>query len=325
MATIYTDEVTFGSIVISAAFSPDGTTLATGLGNGYIGLWDVETGDNLAMLPGHSDWVDQVVFSPDGTALASAAAYDEWGTIQVWDVAAGEDSLTLDPHGAGGETYRHVSIHSLTWSPDGSSIAFYSTEGRVAGTIQRFDLLTGEIAELIGGHGVPSSVAYAPDGATLASALGSEIEIWDVATGERKALLSGGHSGRVSSVAYSPDGSALASGAYPSDIKIWDVPTATSSAPLPLEAVRQPMRFLAYVLDGSTLLSYIGERLHLWDASTGEMVETIDDSRAGWSMLRSEAAVSSDGNLVAWSSVWGSIKVWDLSEGTVSSLPDRHG
>jgi WD40 repeat protein len=57
-----------------------------------------------------------------------------------------------------------------------------------------------------------SSVAFSPDGMTLAS--GSDdytVRLWDVATGKEKAALKG-HTNKVWSVAFSWDGRTIASG-----------------------------------------------------------------------------------------------------------------
>ncbi|WP_414581625.1 CHAT domain-containing protein, partial [Scytonema sp. PCC 10023] len=77
-----------------------------------------------------------------------------------------------------------------------------------------------------------SSVAFSPDGKTLAS--GSDdntIKLWDVATGKISQTLTR-HSSGVSSVAFSPDGKTLASGSDDNTIKLWDVATGKHSQTL---------------------------------------------------------------------------------------------
>ena len=63
--------------------SPDGTLFATGTPDKLVRLRKVATGDVLATLEGHADFVGDVLFSPDGEILASSS-HD--GTILLWDV-----------------------------------------------------------------------------------------------------------------------------------------------------------------------------------------------------------------------------------------------
>ncbi|GAC1565883.1 MAG: hypothetical protein NVS2B2_37560 [Ktedonobacteraceae bacterium] len=65
------------------------------------------------------------------------------------------------------------------------------------------------------------SVAFSPDGQTLASSSwGDSINLWNLSTGQVLRTLTG-HSSGVTSVAFSPDGQTLASGSQDSTIKLW--------------------------------------------------------------------------------------------------------
>ena len=89
-----------------------------------------------------------------------------------------------------------------------------------------WDVATGEHLNILEGHtDSVESVAFSPDGETVASGSSDNtIRLWDVATGAELRTLRG-HTDSVESVAFSPpDGETLASGSGDRTVLLWNLP-----------------------------------------------------------------------------------------------------
>jgi WD40 repeat protein len=142
---------------------------------------------------------------------------------------------------------------------------------------------------LEGHSGKIYSVAFSPDGLTLASGSSdSTIKLWDTATGMQRQTLEG-HSDSVFSVAFSPDGLTLASGSY-NIIKLWD--TVTGIQRQTLEGHSDWIDSVTFSPDGLTLVSGSRDRtIKLWDTATGTQRQTLK----GYSNWVNSVAFSPDG------------------------------
>jgi WD40 repeat protein len=292
--------------VISVAYSPDGSTLATGSADDTAKVWDVGTGTLLHSLEGHGDVVISVAYSPDGSTLATASRD---GSARVWDVGTGELLHSLDGHSDG--------VISVAYSPDGSTLATGSGDGIRApigsrdSTAKVWDVGTGTLLHSLEGHShYINSVAYSPDGSTLATAsFDDTAKVWDVDTGALLHSLEV-HSNRLLSVAYSPDGSTLATGSIDSTAKVWDV--GTGALLHSLEGHSSSVRSVAYSPDGSTLATAsFDDTAKVWDVGTGALLHSLE----GHSSSVRSVAYSPDSSMLATSFFDDTTKVWDVGTG----------
>jgi hypothetical protein len=195
---------------ISAAFSPDGSILATGDEDGVIRLWDLPDGRPPRILTGHKGGVNHLVFSPDGRTLASAS---DDKTVRLWDVATGKSHTTLAGHS-------QQQIWMVKFSPDGRTVASASFDGKA----RLWQVADGRLLATIPGSLESfTSIAFSRDGRTLAVA-GDDgaVRLRDVA-GRRSPVTLTGHTGIVLAVAFSPDGRTVASAGQDHTVRVWTV------------------------------------------------------------------------------------------------------
>ena len=77
---------TFDVGVYAVAFDPQGRYLAAAGLTDRVHVWDLTTEEEVFVLEGHQERINDVQFSPDGSYLLSGG---DDGTVRVWDVLSG--------------------------------------------------------------------------------------------------------------------------------------------------------------------------------------------------------------------------------------------
>ena len=160
------------------------------------------------------------------------------------------------------------------------------------------------------------SVAYAPDGATLASGgaiLASSrgdgaVWIWDARTGRQQHQLI--NLSWVRSVAYAPDGATLATGGGDGAVLIWD--TRTGQQQHRLTGHAGWVYSVAYAPDGATLATGGGDgAVRIWDTRTGQQQHQL----TGHARQVLSVAYAPDGATLATGSSDATVRIWDTRTG----------
>jgi WD40 repeat protein len=174
---------------------------------------------------------------------------------------------------------------------------------------------------LQGHRGPVSSVAFSPDGQTVASGGSSDrtVILWGTQAGASLRSLTG-HRRPVRSVAFAPDGRTVASGGEDNTVIIWD-----TQAGAPVRVLRGHAHFVnsvAFAPDGRTVASgSVDTTVRLWDVQTG----TVQATLAGHGGTVWSVAFAPDGRTVASGSVDTTVRLWDVQTGTVQATLAGHG
>jgi WD40 repeat protein len=321
--------------VHSVASSPDLKTIAWGCKDGTVRVWDLASGHEYATLKGHTGKISHVAYSPDGKILASGCSD---GTVKLWELATGQEVAAFRAH--------TKAVGMIVYSPDGKTVATASTfvdtdnperkkDNYCRNEMKLWDVATGQSRGTLEGQSASIlSLAYSPDGRTLAASLFEfeeekhseqeldgetgllfSIVLFDVAAGEKCAVLSGHTSFLPFLLAYSPDGETLVSATDaflgpPGDFTLWDLATGHVRAGLNMNSSGLPP--IAYSPDGKTLASGSDHRtLKLWDVATGLERATLK----GHTGKVVSVTFSPDGKTVASATGDGTVKLWAVATG----------
>jgi serine/threonine-protein kinase len=305
--------------VSALAFAPDGSTLAVadrslnGLPNGDIFLWNTHTKTRTAAFADPetggvvSLGVDSLAFSPDGHTLAAG---DANGANFMWNITTRKPAplmVTQIPAG-------HV--NAVAFAPDGHTFASaYDVAGSTTASIAvalwdtrtkaRFATLTDANA------GSSISMAYSPDGATLAVGdQNGDTYLWNVKIKKIIATFTDPGGQEVNTVAFSPDGGTLATGDKNGSVYLWSTTSDTHTGTF-ADPARAPVLSIAFAPHGTSLA--VGDQsgsTYLWNTKTQTITAALPDP--GTEGVGS-VAFAPGGTVLAVGDYNGSTYLWGLT------------
>ncbi len=320
--------------VYAAAFSPDGSLLATGGADERVVLRDVKRRADL--WTGRSDFIfaTSIAFSLDGRRLF-ASGYDQ--NIRCWNLESPQEVQTWRGHGA--------RINRLAMAADRSSLASASDDGtariwplqppQTTSAVppgEPFNMLfsPADVPAMKPEEVIVYGVAVSPAQDRVAATEYHRLLLCDVRTGTVLTRVTAGDifsPGRpqLMGLAFSPDGHELAVGSSDGRVAFLDAVTLRRLRE-PIQLHRSQITHIAYALNGSVLVTGggFGTGIKLTDVASGRVIREFSGF-AGF-FPQQPLAVSSDGKRLATGSPEGRVHIRDIASGRiVASSPMKLG
>ena len=252
--------------------------------------------------------VFDMAYGPRGESFALLEMSNDAASIRMIDRKAGRDAWTWPVH--------RTAEAKVAFDPTGRKVATASSWGEVA----VLDAATGRPAWTF----MPKpraacwSLAFSPDGETLAVGQKGTIDLLDAATGASAGKLEG-HKDRVYALSFRRDGARLASAGDDGTAIVWDLASRLAILTIP-EGSLLPIKALSYNPSGDRLVGGTDfGTVATWDAATGR---ELSRSRGHGGKIK-RISFDRSGRRFASGSVDGLIKIWDAASGDeLLAIPD---
>jgi len=317
--------------ISSLAFSRTGTQLLIGgsqidgdRNTGTVELVSIQKG-SLGSAHNEADGgVQSLVLSPNARSLALQTSPSTVKLLDTltWEVKQTFDD-TSDTDSASAFARSHIlsvkSVPAIAFSSDGKTV----TGGIEQDGVRIWDVRTGEVKKQLAEDEDSGSIMAVSSNGTIVGEVGADetLRLWNPTLGEKKTVLMSG--GPVSALALAPDGATLAV-AYPNQIVLLNTVTGKPAQALPIQTSGQQstvtkINCMVFSADGRTLAAGEDLRIVIWDLATRQIRKTLEPS-GSVTALR----FAPDGRTLAGGSQDGTVSLWDLQTGVLSSQLKKH-
>jgi WD40 repeat protein len=313
------------SQINDVAFSPDGSRLLSGSADGTALLWDVNDENvTLGSFTRNGEAINAVAFAPNGEQIAAG---DTLGAI-VWDIGTGQEVARLDD-----AAFSVSNVTALAFSPDSRRLLTARTDVAELWDIESSTLLrafTGHTSSNVGNPAIINTVAFAPDGAQVATggARGNNnVRLWEAAVRPAIRSFTDPDDTGYTSVVVAPDGQTVATGNCDATVYLWDANTGAQLRSIPgFPGLVGPgggpcVTHLDISADGTTLLGGTNTTVRLHEISTGDILQVFTPHRNGVFAARFSPdgsqvlTAGGDRDPLGCQEECGSVKLWDAASG----------
>lgn len=250
--------------------SPDGDMLVTDVNaEGNVVFWDRRTGGAVFERKFDRFQSGALAWSPDSEFVAVAHDGSRGAMVTILDRSGDEVGRLTEAEG--------TSIVEMEFTADGDRLVTSREPPRITPDqtgIRVWEWRTGEVVTDIGG--IYEQIAVDPRGRRVAavSVLSSDVDVFDLDTGEEVFSVRG--SGGARDASYSADGSELAVPGADGSIRIWDAQTGRQVTTL--RSTDRAVIGAVFSPDGRKLASQDEDGLiRIWALDVGDLVSIAQD------------------------------------------------
>lgn len=290
-----------GESVTNLSFIPN-SNLVVLTSDRSVMVRDIESGNLLMTLEGHSRPVNDLAVSVDGSLMVSAS---DDGTLKVWDRNQRETGHLPE--------VRSEVVNCCAFSSDGALVVTASDQ-----MLRLWNASSGETQSLLEGHsGTVRACAFSPDGQRIVSASDDyTLRVWEVNSGRILQTLEG-HMGSVLRCSYSSDGKHIVSSSADRTIKVWVA--ESNQVQVSVEAHSDAVWGCRFSPDRSQIISAADDgTLKVWNACSGELLRVLD----GHESSINDCAVSAE--LIVSASSDRTLRVWHAQTGDLLRALEGH-
>ena len=275
---------------LAAAFSPGGTFLAVGAGDGTIRVWEASSGKLAAQLEEGTGPVWSLRFDRTGLRIYAAGPGN---VVRRWNFSSGSvewQSPTQE---------RAILTFDLDEAHDRIAAAGYT------GHVLVWDQTGQEQVKLQSESKIVHALRFSPDGKLLAVAdSGKRLTLSDTQSGRLIKLLQG-HAHSVLCLAFRPDGSHLASGGRDGQVRLWD--TSAWTCHRIMKGHENSILGIDFHPEGEVIVTASADSsIRFWSAESGEAIRRVESGHISVNFT----IFNSDGTWLATGGADETVRLW---------------